>query len=78
MGLVALVLGLTGFGAFGIHRFLMGNKNAGILTILISFLTCGIGAVVMTGISIAEGLIYLTMTDEKFYQVYVIGRKEWL
>lgn len=77
MGIMALVLGLTGFGCLGIHRFLMGNKNSGLISLLASLLTCGAAGVIFTVISIAEGIIYLTMTDEKFYQTYTVDRKQW-
>ena len=77
VGLIALVAGLLGFGWIGIHKFMMGNSRLGIIWLVISFLTCGIGAAVLTIISIIEGIIYLTMTDEQWYQTYIIGKKEW-
>lgn len=69
-----LVCGLTAIlvGGFGVHRFLLGDVTGGILRILLSFL-CGIGAI----ISLIEGIIYLTKSDEEFYQTYVVQKKAW-
>lgn len=76
-GLIALILGLLGFGWLGIHKFVMGYNKQGVIYLLISALTCGIGAAVMTIISIVEGVVYLTKSDADFHRDYVIGRKEW-
>jgi TM2 domain-containing membrane protein YozV len=76
-GLVALLLGIFGLGWIGIHKFMMGYKSTGILWIVISLVTCFIGGAVLSVISIVEGIIYLTMTDEQWYQTYIMGRKEW-
>ena len=71
-GILAIVL-----GAFGIHKFILGYTSAGIVTLLITLLTCGIGGAVMHVIGIVEGVIYLTKTDPEFYAIYVQGKKEW-
>jgi len=63
------------FGNLGIHKFVLGNTTAGVITLLIS-LTC-IGAPVMRIITIIEGLIYLTKSDEQFYQTYIANKKDW-
>jgi TM2 domain-containing membrane protein YozV len=73
-GIVALVLGLLGFGGFGIHKFMMGKTNAGIITIVASIFTCGLFGVI---VSIAEGIIYLTKSDAQWEQEYMMGGKEW-
>ncbi|TYP76159.1 TM2 domain-containing protein [Aquimarina intermedia] len=66
-GILAIVLGWT-----GVHKFLLGYTKEGIIQILLSFL-CGIGGI----IGLIEGIIYLTKSDEEFYQTYQIGRKPW-
>lgn len=66
-GILALVI-----GGFGIHKFVLGYTKEGILQILLSFL-CGIGAL----IAIAEGIIYLTKSDEEFYNTYQLNKKGW-
>ncbi len=71
-GLLAILL-----GAFGVHKFYLGYTNAGIVTLLITLLTCGIGGGVMHIIGIIEGILYLTKSDPEFVTAYVHNRKEW-
>ncbi len=71
-GLLAIFL-----GTLGIHKFYLGYKKEGITMLLISVLTCGIGASVIGIIAFIEGIIYLTKSDEEFEQLYVIGYKGW-
>ena len=54
-------------GGLGVHKFILGYTNAGIITILVTVLTCGAAGVVMGIIGLVEGIIYLTMTDAQFY-----------
>ena len=67
-GILALVL-----GAWGVHKFMLGQTNAGIIQIVVTLFTCGAGGI----IGPIEGIIYLTKSDEQFYQEYVLQRKEW-
>lgn len=75
-GVVAILI-----GHLGIHKFMLGMNNAGLIMLLVSLLagvvTCGAAAVVMWVIGIVEGVIYLTKTDEEFYELYVVQKKEW-
>ncbi len=71
-GLCAILI-----GGLGVHKFILGFTTAGVIMLLISFLTCGIGAIVMHVISIIEGITYLTRSDEDFYQLYIVEKKEW-
>jgi TM2 domain-containing membrane protein YozV len=64
-------------GSFGVHKFLLGYTNAGIITILVTVLTCGAAGVVMGIIGLVEEIIYLTMTDAQFYETYIANKKEW-
>lgn len=81
---LAGVLGII-LGAFGVHKFILGyNKEGGILlgiTIIGMVLSCvGIGVLVVwaTGIiGLVEGIIYLTKSDEEFYNTYQAGKKPW-
>lgn len=66
------VMGLL-LGGFGIHRFVIGDVTGGILRIVISVVTCGLGGM----IGFIEGIIYLTKTDEQFVQEYQVGKKAW-
>lgn len=84
-----LAAGLTGIllGSLGVHKFVLGYTNPGIILLAvtlgawaITFITCGIGAplVAVPGIiGLIEGIIYLTKSDEEFYQTYMLGKKEW-
>ena len=67
-GILAIVI-----GGLGIHKFILGYNKEGVLQILLSLL-CGVGAI----IGIIEGIIYLTKSDEEFYETYQVGKKGWL
>jgi TM2 domain-containing membrane protein YozV len=71
-GILAILL-----GPLGIHKFILGYQKEGIIMLLVSILTCGIGAGIMGLIGLIEGIIYLTKTDEDFYQIYQINQKPW-
>ena len=66
-GILAIVA-----GGLGIHKFILGYTKEGIIQILL-FLLCGVGGV----IGIVEGIIYLTKSDEEFYEIYQQGHKGW-
>lgn len=65
------ILGIL-VGALEIHKFYLGYTKEGIIQILLNIL-CGLGSL----IGLIEGIIYLTKTDEDFYQTYQVGRKPW-
>lgn len=64
-------------GALGIHKFVLGYTSAGLIMLLVSLLTCGIGATAMGIIGLVEGIMYLTKSDEEFVRIYQRGKKEW-
>lgn len=70
--ILAGVMGLV-LGGWGVHRFILGDPMGGILRIVLTICTCGLGGI----ICLVEGIIYLTKTDEEFYRVYIIGKKSW-
>lgn len=74
-----LAAGLCGIflGYLGIHKFLLGMTTPGLILLLVSLGTCGIGIAVTGTIGLIEGIIYLTRTDEDFYETYVVGKKPW-
>ena len=74
--ITAGVLGIL-LGGLGIHKFVLGYTQAGLIMLLVSILSCGIGYPLMHLFGLIEGIIYLTKTDEEFVATYVIGRKEW-
>jgi len=68
-GLLAILL-----GPFGIHKFLLGYTSEGIIWLVISLFTLGS----VTGLlGVIEGIIYLTKSDEQFYQTYQVHKKGW-
>ena len=71
-GLTALLL-----SGLGVHKFILGYNTEGLIMLLVTVLTCGIGWLVMGPISIIEGIIYLTKTDEEFVATYVDSYKGW-
>jgi len=68
--MVAALLGIF-LGAFGAHRFYLGDTVGGIIRFFLS-MTC-VGSV----IGLIEGVIYLTKSDEAFVQEYIQGDKKW-
>ena len=61
MGPSRLMVGLLGIflGGFGVHRFLLGYTTIGIIQIVVSVLTCGVGA----WWGIIEGIMILAKTE---------------
>ncbi len=64
-------------GGLGIHKFVLGLTTPGIIMLLVTLLTCGIGSIVTSIIGLIEGIIYLTKSDEDFYQDYAVNKKGW-
>jgi TM2 domain-containing membrane protein YozV len=62
-------------GAWGVHKFVLGPTTPGVTMLLVSLLTCGLGAIPMGIIGLVEGIIYLTKSDEDFYETYVVEKK---
>ena len=79
-GVLAIIL-----GSLGVHKFILGyNKEGFILlgaSILSYVLVCFIiGAFLLyipILIGLIEGIIYLTKSDEEFYNTYQVGKKPW-
>ncbi len=74
-----LAAGICGIliGGLGIHKFVLGYTTEGVIMLLSSVLTCGIGYGIMHIIGIIEGIMCLTKSDEEFVRTYVDGRKGW-
>jgi TM2 domain-containing membrane protein YozV len=73
------------FGSLGVHKFILGyNKEGAILLglwVIGAVLTCfGIGVLLIWALGVVgliEGIIYLTKSDEEFYNTYQVGKKPW-
>jgi TM2 domain-containing membrane protein YozV len=61
------------FGSLGVHKFILGYTTEGIIQIVISVVTCGLGGIV----GLIEGIIYLTKSDEEFVETYIRNKKGW-
>ncbi len=65
-GILAIVL-----GTLGVQYFVLGKVTAGIITILLSIVTCGAWEI----ITLIQGILMLTMNDATFEQKYVTTTK---
>ncbi|MDR3459329.1 MAG: NINE protein [Verrucomicrobiae bacterium] len=70
--IVAGILGIL-LGGLAIHKFYLGYTKEGIIQLVISVCTCGMGGI----IGLIEGIIYLTKSDEEFVATYINGKKGW-
>lgn len=61
-GILAIVV-----GTLGIQYFVIGKTTAGIITILLSLVTCGLWGVV----TFVQGILMLCMSDEDFKRKYI-------
>ena len=64
-GILAILL-----GGLGIQYFYLGKVWAGILTIVISLISCGIWPILM----LIQGILMLTMTQEEFDRKFVYNQ----
>ena len=71
-GICAILL-----GSLGIHKFILGYLGTGVLMLAVTLFTCGIGATLMSVISLIEGIIYLTKSDEEFKCTYLDNKRNW-
>ncbi len=67
-GVLALLL-----GSLGVHKFILGYNKEGIIQLVITFVSCGLAGI----IPFVEGIIYLTKSDEEFYNTYQANKKGW-
>ncbi|WP_247217740.1 TM2 domain-containing protein [Synechococcus sp. C9] len=64
-------------GGLGVHKFVLGYTTEGLVMLLVSLLTCGLAAPIMSIIGLIEGIMYLTKSDEEFVNTYVLNKKGW-
>jgi TM2 domain-containing membrane protein YozV len=63
---VAALLAIL-LGSFGVHYFYLGKVMAGVLTIVLSLVTCGIWPVIV----LIQGILMFCMTNDEFQRKYV-------
>lgn len=71
-GVCAILLGV-----FGVHKFILGYNTEGIIMLLVSLLSCGMLAPIMSIIGLIEGITYLSKPDQDFVSTYVTSKKGW-
>ena len=73
-GLLAIFCGILGF-----HKFYLGYISAGIIMFLLTFFLWWtiVVPLAMLLVSIIEGVMYLTKSDEEFQRIYVQSQKDW-
>lgn len=79
-GILAILL-----GGFGIHKFILGYQKEGIILLVLSVIGIATSCIIIGSfilmatwlIGLIEGIIYLTKTDEEFYNTYQVGHKPW-
>jgi TM2 domain-containing membrane protein YozV len=65
-GLLALLL-----GSVGVHYFYIGKSTAGVIFLLVALLSCGVLGTVTWVISIIQGVLFFTSTQQEFEQRWV-------
>lgn len=60
-------------GWLGVHKFILGYTTEGVIQLVLGILTCGLTNI----LSIIEGVIYLTKSDEDFVRTYIQNKKGW-
>ena len=74
-GILAIVLGWL-----GVHKFILGYQKEGIIMAVLGvagWFLCGIPTALVSIVGLVEGIIYLTKSDEEFYNTYQAGKKPW-
>ena len=65
-------------GGLGVHKFYLGRTGEGVGMLIVGlsglFLFL-VPLIATTAIGIAEGISYLTKSDEEFYQLYIVKQK---
>src|SRR5690606_22328637 len=79
-GILAILL-----GGLGVHKFILGMNKEGIILLAITIISIPLMCILIGTLTIyipaliglIEGIIYLTKTDEEFYQTYQVNKKAW-
>jgi len=82
--MIAGILGIL-VGGLGIHKFILGYKKEGFILLGVFLVSCLLMCVIIGFFTIyipvligfVEGIIYLTKSDEEFYNTYQVGKKPW-
>jgi TM2 domain-containing membrane protein YozV len=82
-----LIAGICGIvvGSLGVHKFILGMTTPGVIMLVITLASAAgaflcfpiVASLAVWAIGLIEGIIYLTKSDEEFYQTYIVHQKEW-
>jgi len=81
-----IAAGLLAFflGGLGIHKFYLGFSGPGLVFLLINtvgflftWILLFIPNIIMGVIAVVEGIIYLTTSDQDFYNRYEVQKRKW-
>jgi TM2 domain-containing membrane protein YozV len=67
-------------GTFGVHKFYLGKNTAGFIMLglfLGGMVLVGIPSFIVSAIAFIEGIIYITKSEQRFYDDYVVGDRAW-
>ena len=69
------------FGSLGVHKFILGYTKEGLImlaaTFVLGILSFGLLVWIIGLVGFVEGIIYLTKSDEEFYQTYQVNKRLW-
>ena len=82
--ILAGVLGIV-LGSLGVHKFILGYNKEGAIMLGVTLLGYATSCLVVGAfffwipglIGLIEGIIYLTKSDDEFYNTYQAGKKPW-
>ena len=82
--MLAGILGIV-VGGLGVHKFILGYNKEGFILLGIFLLSFPLMCIIIGAftlyipilIGFIEGIIYLTKSDEEFYQTYQVNKKPW-
>ncbi|WP_411029672.1 TM2 domain-containing protein [Spongiimicrobium sp. 3-5] len=82
--ILAGILGIL-FGSLGVHKFILGYNKEGIIMAAVTLVGYATTCLVVGAfffwipglIGFIEGIIYITKSDEDFYNTYQVGKKPW-
>jgi len=79
-GVLAIIV-----GSLGVHKFILGYQKEGFILLGASVISYVLICLIIGAfliyipilIGLIEGIIYLTKSDEEFYNTYQVGKKPW-
>ncbi|UJH68692.1 TM2 domain-containing protein [Allomuricauda sp. SCSIO 65647] len=82
-----ILAGITAIlvGWLGVHKFILGYNKEGFILLGLSLISIILACTVIFAfliyipglIGLIEGIVYLTKSDEEFYNTYQVGKKPW-